>query len=167
MRFTFLADRPEAIERVARWYFDEWGYLQEEATLEKMITGVRRYLNRDVMPFVLLATEGDAILGAAELKYREMAKTFPDYEHWLGGVYVAQEHRGRSVGSALAGEIARRAPSYGVETLYLQTERLDGGLYRGLGWEPVTRVRVRGPEVLVMRRNVRDPKRSPGQQAGP
>ena len=84
-------------------------------------------------------------MGAAQLKYREMAETFPDYEHWLGGVYIAPEYRGRAIGSALADEIARRAPYCGLETLYLQTERLDGGLYRELGWKPVTRVKVHGP----------------------
>lgn len=152
MQFQYLADRPEAVTRVARWYYEQWGYLHREASLERMLEDVRRYLNRGVMPYILLATEDDAILGAAELKYREMAETFPDYEHWLGGVYVAPEYRGRAIGSALADEIARRAPSCGVETLYLQTERLDGGLYRKLGWQPVTRVKVRGPEVLVMRR---------------
>ena len=161
MQFQYLADRPEAVTRVARWYYEEWGYLHREASLERMLEDVRRYLNRGVMPYILLATEGDAIMGAAELKYREMAETFPDYEHWLGGVYVAPEYRGRAIGSALADEIARRAPSCGVETLYLQTERLDGGLYRRLGWHPVTRVKVRGPEVLVMRRLLGQRDRGP------
>jgi GNAT superfamily N-acetyltransferase len=157
MQFQYLTDRPDAARRVARWYFEEWGYLHKEGSLEKTLEGVRRYLNRGVMPYILLATDGDAVMGAAQLKYREMAETFPDYEHWLGGVYVVPEYRDRAVGSALADEIARRAPSCGVDTLYLQTERLDGGLYRKLGWKPITRVKVRGPEVLVMRRSVGQP----------
>lgn len=154
MRIVLLADREEAVPLVACWYYEEWGYLHESATLDGTVVDVRRYLNRDKMPLILLAIEGDAVLGAAELKYREMAKTFPDYEHWLGGVYVAPEHRGRSIGSVLAEAIATRAPEHGVKTLYLQTEQLDGGLYRKLGWEPLKQVQVRGPRVLVMRRQL-------------
>jgi GNAT superfamily N-acetyltransferase len=162
MHFAMLADHEHAVPLIARWYYEEWGCLYEAATPDRTVRDVRRYLNREVMPFIVLAVDGDTIAGAAQLKHREMAETFPDYEHWLGGVYVAPEYRGRSIGSALADEVARRAPSCGVRTLYLQTERLDGGLYRKLGWEPVTRVKVRGPEVLVMRRPVGQPD---GRQA--
>jgi GNAT superfamily N-acetyltransferase len=154
MHFAMLADHEYAVPLIARWYYEEWGYLHENATQDGTARDVRGYLNREVMPFIVLAVDGDAIAGAAQLKYREMAETFPDYEHWLGGVYVAPEYRGRSIGSALAEEIARRALSCGVRTLYLQTERLDGGLYRKLGWEPITHAKVRGPEVLVMRRRL-------------
>ena len=75
-------------------------------------------------------------------------------EHWLGGVFVAPAHRGRGLGSRIAGEIARRAPAYGVHTLFLQTERLDGGMYRHIGWVPIAQVNIHGLEVLVMKREV-------------
>ncbi len=80
------------------------------------------------MPFILVATEEAKILGAAQLKFREMKNIFREKEHWLGGVYVARQHRGHGIASQLAEAIATRAPSYGVNTLHLQTEQLDGGL---------------------------------------
>ena len=83
-----------------------------------------------------------------------MEDIFPEKEHWIGGVFVAPEYRGKGLGSRMTEEIATRAPSYGVRTLHLQTERLDGGLYRQLGWQPVAQVNNHGMEVLVMQRNV-------------
>ncbi len=61
---------------------------------------------------------------------------------------------GPGIGSGLAAEIARLAPSCGVSTLHLQTERLDGGLYRRLGWRPLEPLRHHGLEVLVMEKYV-------------
>ena len=154
MEFAFLADKQEAIPGIARWYFDEWGHLHDGETLARSKERMREYLNRDRIPFILLAIEDDEILATAQLKFREMGDMYPDKEHWLGGVYVSPEHRGSGVGAVLIEEIVRRAPDYGVRTLHLQTERLDGGLYRRLGWSPVEQVRYRGLEVLVMERQI-------------
>ena len=79
-----------------------------------------------------------------------MAEMFPDKEHWLGGVYVAASHRGQGYGSQIIEQIVKMAPKYGVETLHLQTEALDGGLYARLGWTPCAHVISRGLDVLVM-----------------
>jgi GNAT superfamily N-acetyltransferase len=107
-------------------------------------------MNREEIPFILVATIDNELVGAAQLKYREMAEIFPDKEHWLGGVYIAASHRGQGYGAQIVEQIVNMAPSYGVETLYLQTPALDGGLYARLGWVPCTQVTNRGVEVLVM-----------------
>ncbi|MFQ6006412.1 MAG: hypothetical protein ACE5OQ_13020, partial [Woeseia sp.] len=49
-------------------------------------------------------------------------------------------------------QIATMAPTYGVQTLHLQTEAPDGGLYARLGWTPYAQVNNRGLNVLVMER---------------
>lgn len=41
-----------------------------------------------------------------------------------------------------------------VHNLYLQTERLNGGLYYRLGWKPVEQVNYRGLDVLVMENEI-------------
>ena len=154
MQFEFLIDRRDAISVIGKWYNSEWGEPLRNESLDESIRRLDEYLNRDQMPFILLITEHDEILATAQLKYREMAAMYPEKEHWLGGVYVSPEHRGRGLGSRIANEIALRAPDYGVETLYLQTEQLDGGLYARLGWTPIEQVNNEGLEVLVMQRTV-------------
>ena len=154
LEYSFLADRIDAIPLVTRWYVDQWGYREPGNRLENEIERLKEYANRDRIPFILLATHGEEIVAAAQLKFREMAEMFPHKEHWLGGVYVAAEHRGRGYASQLVRKVAELAPTYGVRTLHLQTEALDGGLYARLGWMPFTQVNSNGQEVLVMERQL-------------
>jgi GNAT superfamily N-acetyltransferase len=151
--FTLLADRPEALPIVARWYFDQWGRPGPWETLASTEESLANYLNRDRIPLMILAVENERVAGAAQLKLREM-DIYPDKEHWLGGVFVAPEYRGRQIASRLAERIADVAGTLGVRRLHLQTLRFDGGLYAKLGWRPQERVTYKGREVLVMERPI-------------
>lgn len=153
IKFEYLADRAEAIPIISKWYSDEWGHLPPDSSTEGAPERLEDYLNRDEIPFILLATNGDEIVGAAALKFREMAEMFPEKEHWLGGVYVAADYRGKGYGAQLVEKITSLAPAYGVQTLHLQTMALDGGLYARLGWKPCVQVISRGSNVLVMERH--------------
>ncbi len=106
-------------------------------------------LNRDKIPTLILAVEQNRVLGVAQLKFREM-DIYPDKEHWLGGVYVDKASRGRGVAAKLISKAIELAKSFQVQTLYLQTERLDGGLYAHLGWQPIEKAFYNGHNVLVM-----------------
>ena len=150
--FTFLADRMDAIPIISKWYFNKWGHMVQGDSIERTRLRIEDYLNRDEIPFILVATKDNDLVGAAQLKYREMAEMFPDKEHWLGGVYVAANQRGKDYGSQIVEQIVKMAPRYGVEKLHLQTEALDGGLYARLGWTPCALVTNHGLDVLVMER---------------
>jgi GNAT superfamily N-acetyltransferase len=153
MEFVYLADRQDAIPVVAKWYFNQWGYLSEVPSLEKMTEILRAYLNRDHIPLIILAVNKDQILGAVQLKYYEM-DIYPNKEHWLGGVYVPQQYRGKRIARKLVLRAVDVAKSYGVNTLFLQTEKINGGLYKRLGWETVERVIYREKLVLVMKKEL-------------
>lgn len=154
IQFELLAQRHDAMPIIGRWYNQEWGQWLDNETEAESIEKLKKYLNKDRIPFMVVAVDGDKILGTAQLKFHEMGDLFPDMEHWLGGVFVAPQHRGQRVASQLVQEIVRRAPAFGVTTLHLQTERLDGGLYYKLGWKPVTWTNNRGLDVLVMERHL-------------
>ena len=154
LEFVFLADREDAIPIVTDWYHEEWGHLRRGDTVSHTRDRVEEYLNRDRIPFILLATQEDNIVATAQLKFREMAEMFPDKEHWLGGVFVPAGHRDQGHGARIVEQIVKMAPAYGVRTLNLQTEALDGGMYARLGWTPCAQVRYRGLDVLVMERHV-------------
>lgn len=154
MDFEYLVDCQNAIPTIAEWYVKQWGHLVEGDTFDDALRRMRDYLNRDKIPFILVGLDENDICGVAQLKYREMGDIYPDREHWLGGVYVPQEHRRSGVGSEIVEKIVSLAPQHGVETLNLQTEKLDGGLYARLGWKPVERTKNRGLDVLVMERHL-------------
>jgi GNAT superfamily N-acetyltransferase len=155
MHFKLLADRPEAIPQIASWYFDQWGHLRKDADLRDIEKKLQCSLNHDELPLVILAVENEEIMGVAELKFREM-DIFPEKEHWLGGVYVPVENRRRGIASQLIQQALRIARTHGVSTLFLQTEKSDGGLYASLGWIAIEQVNYRGLDVLVMERNLDD-----------
>ncbi len=162
MRFTLLADCPEAIPQIASWYFDEWGHLRKDSDLRGIEKKLRCSLNHDDLPLVTLAVENEEIVGVAELKFHEM-DMFPEREHWLGGVYVPVKNRGRGIASQLIQHALQLARTLGVSTLFLQTEKPDGGLYSSLGWIPIEKVHYRGLDVLVMERNLDDERLERGK----
>lgn len=153
VHFVPLAEVPEAIPVLARWYFDQWGHERPGATLAAVETKVRVSAQTSAIPMSLLALTGNGqIIGAAQLKIREM-EIFPEKEHWLGGVYVSASHRGAGIATKLVEQMMAVSRRVGVTTLYLQTEDLSGGLYARLGWRPEQTVRSLGKIVLVMRRD--------------
>ena len=156
LKFEYLADRPESVPLVAGWYFAEWGHLNPAATLERVHDKLVASMNREAIPLTVLAVVDQEVVGAAQLKYREMP-VFPEKEHWLGGVYVASEHRGRGISAQLVDSMITTARHLGVQTLHIQTERLDGGLYARLGWTPVEQASNHGLDVLVMERQLHGP----------
>lgn len=153
MEFEYLADNKTLIPTIAKWYFEEWGYLNKDKTLVKDIENLQAYLNKDKVPLILLAIENGKPLGVVQLKFHEMS-IYTDKTHWLGGVYVSEEYRGKGIAKQIILELLAIAENLNVKTLYLQTENLDGGLYRQMGWVPIEQVKYNGLEVLVMERNI-------------
>ncbi len=153
MELELLADNEKAIPIVANWYFEEWGHLKKGNALVEVTETLHDYLNTDKIPLIVLARESDEILGAAQLKYREM-DIYPEKEHWLGSVYVSKKYRGNKIAEKIIGKLVSIAEKLGVHTLYLQTEHLDGGLYSHLGWKPIEKVNYRGLNVLVMEKEL-------------
>ena len=153
MKIEFLKYHQQSIPTIAQWYFSEWGYLKKDSSLDSFTQNLQTYLNNDKIPLMLVAVESDKAVGVVQLKYREMS-IYPDKEHWLGGVYVAKDHRGKNIAEQMVQQLIHVAKSLGVETLHLQTERLDGGLYGKLGWQAVEQVNYRGIDVLVMEKSL-------------
>ncbi|MBF0277815.1 MAG: GNAT family N-acetyltransferase [SAR324 cluster bacterium] len=153
MNLVLLADHQASLSKIARWYCEEWGHLREGTSHEKMIKNLHSYLNKDKVPLMVLAMEGAETVGVAQLKFREM-DIYPEKEHWLGGVFVSPEHRGNKTASKIVVKILAIAASLNIEYLYLQTEKLNGGLYPQLGWKPLEQVNYDGVDVLVMENKV-------------
>lgn len=153
MELSLLAHHPHLIPQLADWYYHQWGHLNPGHSVEKEIERLQIYLNTEKIPLIVVGLEGDKFVGAAQLKFREMPQ-FPEKEHWLGGVYVAKAYRGRGRGAQIVRRNIEFAKSFGVQNLFLQTESLDGGLYKRLGWEPVEQVHHRGVDVLVMENRI-------------
>ncbi|MDH5230271.1 MAG: GNAT family N-acetyltransferase [Gammaproteobacteria bacterium] len=153
IELVYLADKVEALKVIAAWYEDEWGYLRNYSGADSYESRLQEYMNVDEIPLMVVALSGGAFIGAAQLKRHEM-DIYPQYEFWLGGVYVEKSRRGNGVAAQIVQQILREAKRFNVSNLYLQTEQLDGGLYRRLGWQPIEQVSYLERDVLVMQRPV-------------
>ncbi|AWH46869.1 GNAT family N-acetyltransferase [Stenotrophomonas sp. ZAC14A_NAIMI4_1] len=152
MEFNVLTgDAPER-QQLAQWYHAQWGQ-DAGLSLEQELQRLNTPQDAEGFPHLIVSFDGDQLVGAVQLKRREM-QAFPQYEHWLGGVFVADSHRRRGLAGALVEQAAAQAARMGVSDLYLQTEVLDGGLYARLGWTPICEADSHGYHVLVMVRRL-------------
>jgi len=152
MDLKLLTDDEETISILANWYFDEWGDSLFGDSLDKVKDKLNNYVKPNQLPLIVIATEGNKIIGASQLKFHEM-DIYPEKEHWLGGVYVDRQYRGNGVAKTIISEVILLAKVFNISKLYLQTEFLDGGLYSRLGWRPLEKVNYQGLDVLVMERD--------------
>lgn len=153
MEFSLLADHPYAAPIVAEWYFDEWCRDSGRHSLDFVQQNIAAAINKETAPMLVLCHVNNDLVGAAELKIREM-DTFPEYEFWLGGVYVRKDFRGHGIGSGLVSEVVKRAKKGNIKQLYLQTENLSGGLYTKFGFNHLHHVDSKGVQVIVMRAEI-------------
>lgn len=149
-----LSDRPELLPIIAAWYFQEWGSHVAGVTVLDEQQRLEVFLQDDELPLLLVVLEGEVPVAAAQLKFHERTER-PERLHWLGGVYVHPDHRGRGLAEAVIAELLARGRTLGVRDIYLQTEADDGGLYRRLGWAPLESLRhAAGMPVRIMVRSV-------------
>ena len=157
MKIEKIDQHPDLIPLIVSWWFNEWSHLNPspDNTLEHAIESLQKKLSSsETLPHILLAFENKQVVGVASLKLHELRSHFPKTRYWLGSLYVDKPARGAGIASMLVREIEQVARDMSITTLHLATERLDGGLYKRLGWQPVTTVVDRGDEVLVMNKTL-------------
>ena len=149
MEIVYLADHEDQIPKVAKWYFEEWGHLLASPETKIFVLRLQSCLNKTKFPLVILAMDGEELIGAAQIKLNQMS-IYPAKEHWLAGIYVEPKYRSNNVAANLIEKIQEIAVKLGEEVLHLQTEHLSGGLYTKLGWQPDELVNYRNTDVMVM-----------------
>jgi len=137
MKISYLSENIEDLKEVSRWYFEEWGFLNSSITQQKIYDGLSEKLKKDD-DFLCLITvhEAEKLVAVADLKYREH-KEYPEYEHWIGGVFVVPSHRGKGYASALIRRAKEHTIELGIYELYLQCEEHNEGLYTKHGFKPL------------------------------
>ena len=134
MQIGLLADHPDAVSTITRWYFDEWSHIAPEVTEAWLFQRIKeKAMNSHALPLALVAYDDEELVGVVELKIRENTH-YPEYEHWLGGVYVARAHRKKGIASALFNAAKEKAQQLGISVLYLQCEQHNITLYRQHGF---------------------------------
>jgi GNAT superfamily N-acetyltransferase len=149
---TYLAGHPELVDRIANWQYGEWGFLDPADTPTKRKQKLEGHLHEGSLPLTLIALESNGkaveLLGSADVVHHDLPDR-PDLTPWLSCVYVAPEHRGKGVGSALTRRAVEEAGRLGAPTLYLCTWERES-LYRTLGWTTLERFTAHGAVCVIM-----------------
>lgn len=155
MRIVSIADRPDLIEVVAQWQFDEWGRLESGDSLEARVDDLRGQLEaRTGIAATFVALEDDEPIGTAsvveqtETIYRASPRQ-RDLTPWLASVYVPPGHRGRGIATALVRHAVAHVAACEVSPFYLFTDGARG-LYERCGWRVIGTDRYGGLEMTIM-----------------
>jgi putative hydrolase of the HAD superfamily len=128
MELSLLADHPHEIRKIAQWYYDEWLSAIPDITIDRISEKISQSGNRKKIPLFILAHINNQLAGVVELKFREN-KNYPEYTHWLGGLFVNPSYRGNGISHILIKEAKKYAIKLGVVQLYLQCESYNIALY--------------------------------------
>jgi len=129
MDISLLADHPYDVSKIAEWYFYEWASHVPNVTQEMVHKKVKNKVSNRHIPLSLVAHDEGTLIGTLELKIREN-KSYPEYEYWIGGVYVPLEHRRKGIAKKLINAAKEIAVSHGVTILHLQCETHNVDFYR-------------------------------------
>jgi GNAT superfamily N-acetyltransferase len=132
---AFLADHPEAVPTLTQWFRDQWPEYYAARTPADIAQDFHTEANRDGLPVRLLAFADGVLVGTVTLREQAL-RGFPEYQPGIGGLFVAEQHRGRGVGMALVRAGMQLAEEQGYATVYIATVTARG-IVEHLGWKLV------------------------------
>lgn len=98
------------------------------------------------LSFVLL--DDNELLALAELKFHDNPD-FPDYSHWLGGVFVVSDKRSQGYSNMILPHLFEHAKNMSISALYLQCKQHNIDLYLKHDFEAIYRMNVNGVDNLA------------------
>ena len=147
IRISFLADYPDTIPTLVKWFRAQWPDYHAAISDEEMKQDFLEDAARDRLPIRLIAFESNELAGTIILR-ENGSEMLPDFQPELGGLYVVESHRGHGIATKLVQAGMKVAREQGYETVYATTVAAAGILER-LGWEFLeTVVYQEGPTAL-------------------
>lgn len=152
LAFEMLSAVPDSLGVLAEWYWKEWARY-DGISVNEVKSKLKRFLSDTRAASLVCGFLSGNLVCCAQLKEREN-KDYPQFWDWVGGVFVHESYRNQGYGKLVIEEIIRHARSFGIEVVYLQTVRKDGGLYSSLGFAPVCEARHGRYEVMIMSKRI-------------
>jgi GNAT superfamily N-acetyltransferase len=119
-----LADSPDAVPLLARWFHREWHDF-DGRSLADIEEQLAENLTRDSIPITFLAQSGSELVGTVSLDLSDLP-AFDHFSPWLASLYVLPSARGVGIGTALVRHAQKFATSRGVKRIHLWTPGVFG-----------------------------------------
>jgi predicted N-acetyltransferase YhbS len=153
MNIDYLAEHPDFIPTLSKWFLREWRDFYGDKTWEVVAETFYARLNRSNIPLSLVAVEDNYPLGTISL-LEESISTHQHLAPWLGALYVCEEKRHHRIGKQLIEASVDEARTLGVEQLFIGIRKAES-YYLKLGWEIVERTNYHGEEITIMQLDLR------------
>lgn len=135
------------IERVAGWYFKEWG-IPKETTIGRLSTHPN-----EVVFAQLVLKEGNRVIATGGLYHHvSLSIIFPEYKAlspWIALLYTDKDYRGKGYGTLLLESLEAYAAAEGITQVFLFTSTAEK-LYQRNGYKQVERLKYKGRDTVVM-----------------
>ncbi len=149
MKFEDLSARIDLIPLLARWHFEQWGYLTGASTESDYEALLFRNASTRNLPLTLIAVNHDRLLGSVNIVNCDM-DIRSELKPWLAQLYVDLPERGRGIGTALVYAAVERSRKLGFGCLYLYTSGTLPAFYERIGWTRRENVYYKDKDRTVM-----------------
>jgi GNAT superfamily N-acetyltransferase len=161
IEIAFLVDHSEAVSTLTQWFRGQWPEYYAARTPADIAQDFHAEANRDGLPVRLLAFADGALAGTVTLREQAL-QSFPEYHPGIGGLFVAERHRGRGIGAELVRAGMQLAQEQGHEAVYIATVTARG-IVEHLGWRLVQAVTHGDEQTVIYRYDLE--KRGPTQDS--
>ncbi len=151
MNILPLADHPDCIPTLARWFHDEWSGF-DGRSVEVIAQQLQANLNHDRIPITFLAMRGAELLGTISIELSDLPPR-DDLSPWLASLFVAPSARRQGVGTALCHHVLQFAMEHGIPELHLWTPG-SPAFYLRQGWRVTENLLYAGQPISLMRRAI-------------
>ncbi len=149
IEIAFLMDCPETIPTLTQWFLAQWPEYYAQRTLSDIAQDFHAEANRNGLPIRLVAFVDSELVGTICLR-SQATWTLPHYRPGLGGLFVAERHRGQGIGTELVNAGMKVAQEKGYKRVYATTVAARG-ILENLGWTLVQPVSHDGEQLELLR----------------
>lgn len=152
MRIELLAAHAHHVPTLARWFHGEWNTFYAGRTPADVEADFRERLHADRLPLALVALDGDEAVGTVSL----MQTSVPTHAHltpWLGGLFVAPDHRSAGLGMELVDAAVHQARDLGITRLHVALHAGEAA-YTDAGWVVLDRATIDDEPITVLVRHL-------------
>jgi len=149
-----LAKARSTIPILAKWLYEEWGYLHENDSIHRRIMSLENQVDETKIPFTYVALIDKMPAGTASVVTTDIPDR-RDLTPCVASVLVHKNYRRTGIGSALMKAVEKHAQRLGFEKLYLFTWDQEK-LYSSLGWKTIEASEYEGKSIVIMEKKIGD-----------
>lgn len=152
IQIKLLVDHSYYLPELAQlWHKELIGRWVPGITVEQAQTRLSTHLNKDCLPFTLIALDQDKPIGMASLRAQE-ENVGSELSPWLGGLVVNPNYRKQGIGETLIEAIKQKAREFNYAELFLLTfDPTLPGWYSRLGWEEIGTDKLHERPITLMK----------------